>query len=108
MTLGEALRQARLSKNLSRDELADLIGVSKSSIAAWERDNQHPSLKSVKNAENVLEAELQRYIEDTSPTRPYTNDTVFLCNKWHREGMQIKTIAKMLNRTEENIRRIIK
>ena len=35
--------------------------------------------------------------------RPYTPDTVYLVHKWHREGMQVKEIAELLNRSAENV-----
>ena len=35
--------------------------------------------------------------------RPFTKDTAFLVRKWHDEGMTIKAIAEMLQRTEENV-----
>lgn len=35
--------------------------------------------------------------------RPYTSDTVYLIQKWHREGMKVKEIAELLNRSVENV-----
>lgn len=40
--------------------------------------------------------------------RPYTRDTVFLVCKWFSEGMTIPKIAKLLDRSEDNIRKALK
>ncbi len=36
--------------------------------------------------------------------RPFTRDTVFLVCKWYDEGMAVKTIASILQRSENNVR----
>ena len=35
--------------------------------------------------------------------RPYPRDTVYLVHKWYREGMKVKEIAELLNRSVENV-----
>ena len=35
--------------------------------------------------------------------RQYTEDTVYLVHKWNREGMSVKEIAELLNRSVENV-----
>ena len=37
MTLGQRLYQLRKDKNLSQEELADRLGVSRQSVSKWER-----------------------------------------------------------------------
>ncbi len=39
--------------------------------------------------------------------RPYTRDTVFLVCKWFSEGKTIPKIAKLLDRSEDNIRKAL-
>lgn len=39
--------------------------------------------------------------------RPYTRDTVFLVCKWYGEGMTVKSLAGLLNRSEDNIRKAL-
>lgn len=39
--------------------------------------------------------------------RPYTRDTVFLVCKWFGEGTTIPEIAKLLDRSEDNIRKAL-
>lgn len=40
--------------------------------------------------------------------RPYTRDTVFLVCKWYDEGMTVKKLAALLQRSEDNIRKALK
>lgn len=42
MTLGERIKQARESKNLSQEELAEKLGVSRQAVSKWENDNALP------------------------------------------------------------------
>lgn len=39
--------------------------------------------------------------------RIYTKDTVFLVCKWYGEGMTVKKLAGLLNRSEDNIRKAL-
>lgn len=40
--------------------------------------------------------------------RPFTEDTVYLINKWHREGMSVDNLAKMLDRSRESVLKALK
>lgn len=42
MTLGEQIRQARENKNLSQEELASKLGVSRQAVSKWENDSSIP------------------------------------------------------------------
>lgn len=42
MTLGQRLYQLRKDKNLSQEELADRLGVSRQSVSKWETDASYP------------------------------------------------------------------
>lgn len=43
----------------------------------------------------------------TALERPYTRDTVFLVCKWFGEGDTVEKIAKLLDRSEDNIRKAL-
>ena len=45
--LGSKIKELRMSKNINQQELADAIGVSKSTVAMWEVDKRDPTLKKV-------------------------------------------------------------
>ena len=44
MTFGERLYELRKDKNISQEELADLLDVSRQSISKWENDNAYPEM----------------------------------------------------------------
>ena len=43
MTLGEQIKQKREEKNLSQEELAEQIGVSRQAVSKWESDLSVPT-----------------------------------------------------------------
>jgi transcriptional regulator with XRE-family HTH domain len=42
MTLGTRIRDARIKRGLTQDEVADLIGVLVNTVSRWERDAHPP------------------------------------------------------------------
>ena len=44
MTLGEQIRAAREGKNLSQEELAEYMGVSRQAVSKWENDISCPDI----------------------------------------------------------------
>jgi len=61
-TFGERIKEFRKSRNLGQIQLAEIIGVGKSSISTWELNQNTPDRKSIKRLAdffNVTEQELQ-------------------------------------------------
>lgn len=58
MTLGEQIRQAREGKNLSQEELADRLNVSRQAVSKWENNNSIPQGLNRELLTQVLELEL--------------------------------------------------
>lgn len=54
-SLGAAIRAARRRKDLTQADLAKATGLGLRSISAYERDEQHPSKRSLEPLERVLE-----------------------------------------------------
>lgn len=44
MTFGERLYRLRSEKNLSQEQLAELLDVSRQSISKWENDKAYPEI----------------------------------------------------------------
>ena len=44
MTFGERLYELRKSKNVSQEEMAELLDVSRQSISKWENDKAYPEM----------------------------------------------------------------
>ena len=57
MTLGEQIRQARENKNLSQEELADQLGVSRQAVSKWENDSSIPQGMNRELLSKLLELE---------------------------------------------------
>lgn len=67
MTLGEQIRQARENKNLSQEELASQLGVSRQAVSKWENDSSVPQGINREMLSQILELELS--ISEGEPTR---------------------------------------
>ncbi len=51
----ENLKAARIRKGLSQQEVADLVGVAKSTYSMWETGNREPNLMRIKTLTKVLD-----------------------------------------------------
>ena len=58
MTLGQQIRQARENENLSQEELASRLGVSRQAVSKWENDSAIPQGINREMLSQVLELEL--------------------------------------------------
>ena len=56
---GEMIREARLRKNYTQNELGDLLGVSNKAISRWENGDSFPDVGVLENLANVLELPIQ-------------------------------------------------
>lgn len=54
MTLGQVIRAARKRQGLTRRDVADALGVSRSTVAYWEGDQRRPSLGRLAALADVL------------------------------------------------------
>ena len=59
MTLGEQIRRARENKNLSQEELAEQLGVSRQAVSKWENDTSVPQGINRELLSKLLELELE-------------------------------------------------
>ncbi len=58
MTLGEQIKQAREQKNLSQEELAEQLGVSRQAVSKWENDSSMPQGINRELLSQILELDL--------------------------------------------------
>ena len=59
MTLGEQIRRARENKNLSQEDLAEQLGVSRQAVSKWENDTSVPQGINRELLSKLLELELE-------------------------------------------------
>ena len=57
MTFGDRLRDARLQKGLTQEQLAQQIGVAKSTLTGYEKGNREPGVFKIKKILEVLEVD---------------------------------------------------
>lgn len=68
-SFGTRFRALRLHKGLTQDELADVLGITKSAVSAWENDRETPSFQKLVAIRGQLGASLD-YLVDDGPELP--------------------------------------
>ena len=58
MMFSEKLKKLRQEQNLTQDDLADKIFVTRTAISKWETDNGYPSIENLKLLQNYLMQQL--------------------------------------------------
>lgn len=61
-TRGAAMMRARVKAGMSRDELAEISGVSLSAISNWERDKNAPSVDVLELVADALGLSIDEYV----------------------------------------------
>lgn len=64
MTFGEKLKKLRTDKNLTQEELADAIFVTRTAISKWETDKGYPSIDSLKVLSNYFDVSIDELISN--------------------------------------------
>lgn len=65
MTFGEKLKKLRSDHQLTQDELAEKIYVTRTAISKWETDKGYPSIDSLKQLSNLFEVSIDELISDS-------------------------------------------
>lgn len=64
MTFGQKLKKLRNDNNLTQEQLADLIYVTRTAISKWETGNGYPSIDSLKALSNLFGVSIDELISD--------------------------------------------
>lgn len=64
MNMGKRIREARKKKGLTQQQLADAIGVAKSTVTGYEKGNSNPSLDLVAKMIAVLSVDANYFFQD--------------------------------------------
>lgn len=67
MTFGEKLRNARIEADLSQEQLAEQISVSRSAVAKWETDKGLPDIENIKAVSRLLDVSIDSLLSDDEP-----------------------------------------
>ena len=63
MEFNEKLQELRKNKNLTQEQLADMLFVSRTAISKWESGRGYPSIDSLKEISNFLQYPLMIYFQ---------------------------------------------
>ncbi|MGF3112557.1 helix-turn-helix domain-containing protein [Facklamia sp. P9177] len=63
MSLGQQLKTARLHANLTQEEVAEKIGVTRQSVSNWENEKNYPDIRSVIDLSNLYQISLDQLMK---------------------------------------------
>lgn len=66
MSFGENLRNVRKQRNITQEELAEILGVSRQAISKWESDNGYPETEKLLIISKTLNVSLDYLLNDIS------------------------------------------
>ena len=79
MQVGKQIQHYRKEKNLSQDELAEIIFVSRQSISNWERDATYPDIQNLLLLSKVFEVSLDKLVKgDLETMKQIIHDQEFM------------------------------
>lgn len=70
MSIGEKIRSCRIEKNVSQEELADALGVSRQIISRWEKDKAAPSAWNLEALSSYFHVSSDYLLKDVKPAMP--------------------------------------
>lgn len=73
-SFGDRLREARKAAGLTQEQLGFALGVTKSSVSAWENDRETPSFRLLPNLRSVLKRSLDELICGHGQSGPRVHD----------------------------------
>ena len=67
MKFGENLKQIRKSKNISQEDLAERLGVSRQSISKWETGENYPSMFNIMCLCDIFKCKINNLVHESMP-----------------------------------------
>jgi len=74
MTLGEKLANARKEKNITQEQLADYLGVSRQSISKWESDIAYPETEKLVRISELFDCSLDYLLKENVTEKENKSD----------------------------------
>ena len=91
MTLGQRIRHARDTADLSQQALGNLLGVTKAAVSGWERDESEPLPKNLRGLSRALNATVAWLINEEGPEPLSADDSRALNINRQLRGVQRAT-----------------
>ena len=92
MTLGEKIKHARIQNNLSQEELANKLCLSRSAIAKWENNKGMPDIMNLKALAELFQVSVDYLVDDTANV-----DTVIM-----KESIDLTKYGKGLKKAKKD------
>lgn len=103
--IGETIRILRIERGMSREELAEKVGISRSHLNKVEADIKRPSILTYQKIMDVLEADISiRNEEKTEKGKCVAKVKDILMNRTEKE---VKYLVKVLECAADNLDTVI-
>lgn len=76
MMFGDNLKQLRKSKNISQEELAEKLGVSRQSISKWETGENYPSMQNIMCLCTIFKCQINELVHEDFVDINYLDDEI--------------------------------
>ena len=91
--LGQCLQKARINKNLSQEQLADIVNLDRTYISLLERGKRNPSIATINSLSKALDINLSQIFEEIENTKKPDKLRDF-CQRY---DLEIDYLADILN-----------
>lgn len=71
MDIGSKLQNARVRANLTQEQVAEALGVSRQTISNWENEKTYPDIRSVVKMSDLYEVSLDHLLKEDKPMSNY-------------------------------------
>ena len=106
MKFGENLKKLRKSKNLSQEELADKVNVSRQSVSKWETGEAYPEMNNILQLCKIFNCEINSLVNDNMVDLDSLDEEIKMSVVKFKEDKQKK--VKKLSKAVSVIARISK
>ncbi len=86
-TIGQRIKALRKEKHITQSSLADIVGLSKSTVAMWETDQRIPDIVTIKKLSNIFDTPMEWFVD-----KPYDNDSQNVVTMLGRNGTHKKFV----------------
>ena len=80
MRFSEKLPKLRKDNNLSQEQLADKLGVSRQAVSKWESGNSYPDMEKMLQMCKILNCHLEDIMDDGSIGNKSSNSSLIIVN----------------------------
>ena len=92
MDIGQKLREKRLSKELSQEQLAERLGVTRQTVANWEKGKTYPDIGSVMKLSDLYDVSLDELLKEDENMRKHTEQTAQLPRRYWNIGFELSIL----------------